>query len=58
MQDKEFNELLKALGKDKKVEDEEETPPKSRPEIKMHKAGIGKTFYARWMERRDESEKL
>ena len=65
MEDKEFNELLEALGKDKKegvdftrVNStlEEETVPKSRAEIKAHKADP-KTYFDKWMAV-DESEKL
>ena len=49
MDDKNFAELLKALGKDKKAEDEAalEIPA---PEIKARKAHAGKTFWQKWLE--------
>lgn len=56
MDDKKFLKFLELLGKGKKVE--EEITPKSQAEIEAHKARAGKTFYDRWMEGRDEREKL
>ena len=57
MDDKEFAEVLKALGKDKKVEDEAvlEIPSVG---IKAVKKRQGKTYYEKWLAARDESEKL
>ena len=48
MDDKNFAGLLKALGKDKKAEDEA-APEIPAPEIKARKAHVGKTFYDRWV---------
>ena len=57
MQDKEFNELLEALGrKDEKAEGEPVT--KSQTEIKTHKAHVGGTYYDRWLEAMNERKGL